>query len=100
VAWDGSIIHDRPKSVQVNNSSDRANKSNCRAVFERLFHRKEYAKWQIVQVFELKSISGKNYIRRKRQIPCDGEGKKKKLAMFKRARKKRKTIDGYSRHPL
>ena len=59
VAWDGSIIHDQPKSVQVNNSSDRRNKANCRAVFERLFHRKEYAKWQIIQVFELISIQTK-----------------------------------------
>jgi len=60
VAWDGSIIHDQPKSVQVNNSKDRANKANCRAVFERLFHPNDFAKWQIIQVFELISIKTKN----------------------------------------
>jgi hypothetical protein len=60
VAWDGCIIHDQPKSVRVNNSTDRANNANCRAVFERIFHPKDYAQWQIIQVFELISVETKN----------------------------------------
>ena len=53
VAWDGSIVHDRPFSVGVNNSSDRDNSANSRAVFERLFHRTVYSRWQITNVYEL-----------------------------------------------
>jgi hypothetical protein len=55
VAWDGSIIHDQPKSVMVNNSSDRANELNIRAVFNRIFHPNDYANWQIIQVYQLSS---------------------------------------------
>ena len=53
VAWDGFIIHDHPKCVEVNNVSDRSNSANSTAVFERIFHKKEYARWQITNVFEL-----------------------------------------------
>ena len=53
VAWDGSIIHDRPKSVRVNHSSDRATSATSKAVFERIFHKKEYHRWQITNVYEL-----------------------------------------------
>ena len=53
VAWDGSIIHDHPKSVQVNNSSDRSSRPNSKAVFERIFHKKEYKRWQITNIYEL-----------------------------------------------
>ena len=53
VAWDGSIVHDHPKSVKVNNVSDRCNSANSTAVFERIFHKTDYARWQITNVFEL-----------------------------------------------
>ena len=53
VAWDGSIVHDRPYSVGVNNSSDRDNSANSRAVFERLFYRTVYYRWQITNIYEL-----------------------------------------------
>jgi hypothetical protein len=53
VAWDGTIVHDQPRSVRVNNSTDRSTEANCRAVFQRLFHTKDYTNWQIIQVFKL-----------------------------------------------
>ena len=53
VAWDGTIVHDQPRSVRVNNSTDRANEANCRAVFQRLFHTRDYTNWQIIHVFKL-----------------------------------------------
>ena len=53
IAWDGDTVHDRPKSVQVNNTSDRT-PANSKAVFERLFHKKKYSRWQIVHVYELR----------------------------------------------
>jgi hypothetical protein len=52
VAWDGKIIHDRPKCVRVNNTSDRT-EDNSKAVFERLFHKKQYSRWEIVDIYEL-----------------------------------------------
>ena len=53
VAWDGSIVHDHPKSVVVNNSSDRSSSLRSKAVFERIFHKKEYHRWQITNIYEL-----------------------------------------------
>jgi len=53
VAWDGTIVHDQPRSVRVNNSTDRSTEANCRAVFQRLFHTKDYTNWQITHVFKL-----------------------------------------------
>ena len=52
VAWDGKTIHDRPLCVKVNNTSDRT-ETNSKTVFERLFHKKKYSRWQIVHVYEL-----------------------------------------------
>ena len=53
VAWDGSILHDQPKSVGVNKLSDRSSSPNSKAVFERIFHKKEYKRWQITNIYEL-----------------------------------------------
>ena len=52
VAWDGKTIHDRPLCVKVNNTSDRT-LTNSKAVFEWLFHKKKYSRWQIVNVYKL-----------------------------------------------
>ena len=60
VAWDGTIVHDQPRSVRVNNSTDRANDANCRAVFQRLFPTKDYSSWQIIQVFKLEGTTINN----------------------------------------
>src|SRR6056300_65155 len=81
VAWDGSIIHDQPKSVKVNNSSDRANELNSRAVFNRIFHPNDYAKWQIIQVFKLLSSTNQNHSisgrKRRRNQNTRGRNRKK-----------------------
>lgn len=52
VAWDGSIIHDRPDSIRVNNSSDRTLR-HSKEVFERLYPKSQFSRWKIVSVFEL-----------------------------------------------
>ena len=52
VAWDGELIHDRPKSVQVNNTYDRT-PANSRAVFNRLFHKQNYSRWEFGDIYEL-----------------------------------------------
>ena len=80
VAWDGSIIHDQPKSVMVNNSSDRANELNSRAVFNRIFHPNDYAKWQIIQVFKLSSTNQNHSVsgrKRRRNQNTRGRNRKK-----------------------
>jgi hypothetical protein len=52
VAWDGELIHDRPNSVRVNNTSDRT-PAKSRAVFNRLFHKKIYSRWEFGDIYEL-----------------------------------------------
>ena len=52
VAWDGSVIHERPKKLRVNNTSDRL-ETNSIDVFNRLYHPRNYRCWQITSVYEL-----------------------------------------------
>ena len=52
VAWDGSVIHERPKKLRVNNTSDRL-ETNSIDVFNRLYHPRDYRCWQITSVYEL-----------------------------------------------
>lgn len=52
VAWDGKEVHDFPKSVRVNNSTDRT-EARCNDVFERLYHKKKFSRWHITSVYEL-----------------------------------------------
>ena len=58
VAWDGSIVYDRPKSVRVNDTKDRATSASCKAVFERLFHKNHYHRWQIENIYKLVNVVG------------------------------------------
>ena len=53
VAFDGSVIYDKPLCAKVNRSWDRATKKSCDNVFLKLFPREEFLSWQIVRVFEL-----------------------------------------------
>jgi len=53
VAWDGKMVHDRPKSVKVNNTTDRTKVRGGWDVFNRIFHTGHYAKWQITNIYEL-----------------------------------------------
>ena len=53
VAWDGKIIHERPKSAKINDTTDRQ-EENSKKVFERLFH--DYHRWQITNVYELRPM--------------------------------------------
>ena len=59
VAWDGELIHDRPNSVRVNNTSDRT-PAKSRAVFNRLFHKKIYSRWEFGDIYELVDSPGGN----------------------------------------
>ena len=52
VAWDGCILHERPKKLRVNNTSDRL-EMNSVDVFNRLYHPRNYRCWQITCVYEL-----------------------------------------------
>ena len=58
VAWDGSIVYDRPKSVRVNDTKDRATSASSKAVFERLFHKNHYHRWQIENIYKLVNVVG------------------------------------------
>lgn len=55
VAWDGKEVHDFPKSVRVNNSTDRSTEARCNDVFERLYHKKKFSRWHITSVYELRA---------------------------------------------
>ena len=46
VVWDGDVIHERPKSVRVNNSTH-CIKEHCDDVFDRLYHKKRHSHWHI-----------------------------------------------------
>jgi hypothetical protein len=64
----------------VNNSSDRANELNSRAVFNRIFHPNDYAKWQIIQVFKLSSTNQNHSVsgrKRRRNQNTRGRNRKK-----------------------
>ena len=52
VAWDGSIIHERPKKLRVNNTTDRLEKNSV-DLFKRLYHPTQFSRWQITSVYEL-----------------------------------------------
>ena len=52
VGWDGSVIHDRPNSIRVNNSSDRTPRLS-KEVFERLYPKSQFSHWRIVSAYEL-----------------------------------------------
>jgi len=92
VAWDGTIVHDQPRSVRVNNSTDRSTEANCRAVLQRLFPTKDYSSWQIIQVFKLEGTTIKNAGKKKegaRKGPvCMGKKKKRNYDQ-RRARHRR-----------
>jgi hypothetical protein len=53
VAWDGKTIHDDPQSSIVNKKSDRKDKESSDMVFHK--HFKDFKKWQITNVYRLKS---------------------------------------------
>ena len=53
VAFDGSVIYDKPLCARVNRSWDRATKTSCNNVFRRLFLKKDFFSWQITGVVEL-----------------------------------------------
>ena len=52
VAWDGSVIHERPKKLRVNNTTDRLEKNSV-DLFNRLYHPTQFKRWQITSVYEL-----------------------------------------------
>ena len=90
VAWDGTIVHDQPRSVRVNNSTDRANEANCRAVFQRLFPTKDYSSWQIIQVFKLEGTTMNNAGKKK-------EGARKGPVSMRKKRKRNQWRDRHRR---
>ena len=53
VAWDGKVVWDRPHSVKVNGTSDRATMKGSNNVFKRLCHKKKFLSWQITNVYWL-----------------------------------------------
>ena len=91
VAWDGTIVHDQPRSVRVNNSTDRSTEANCRAVLQRLFPTKDYSSWQIIQVFKLEGTTIKNDGKKK-------EGAKKGPVLMGKKKKLNRHEDRRHRH--
>ena len=53
VAFDGSVVYDKPLCAKVNQSWDRATKKSCDSVFRSLFPKKDFFSWQITGVVEL-----------------------------------------------
>ena len=84
IAWDGCTLHDHPYSATLLRG-DRSNNETCMAVFERLYPKNEYSRWQITQVFEL--VEGVQSSDGVSQKECLGE---KTGQIPRRARKKRK----------
>ena len=52
VAWDGKVIYDSPHHCKVNLTSDRT-KEGSKAVFKKLFSKKEFSSRDVCAVFEL-----------------------------------------------
>ena len=86
IAWDGCTLHDHPYSATLLRG-DRSNNETCMAVFERLYPKNEYSRWQITQVFELvEEVQSNDGVSQKE---CLGLGEKTGQ-IPRRAHKKRK----------
>ena len=59
VAWDGRTVWDCPHKIIVNNSSDRRTVESTRTVFKKLYPKKHYEKWNVVQAFAIAKLSDK-----------------------------------------
>ena len=57
VAWDGKTVWDHPHKIIVDNTSDRRTVEATRMVFEKVYPKKHYEKWNVA--FAIAKLSGK-----------------------------------------